>query len=89
MMAAAFICTYFLGVSAMLVIFVCLGIGLADLALAARKGPQSGKDAGPKAAKEEARIQNARNETSRTSQLKKGRAEQNPAQDSSSERSAE
>lgn len=33
MMAAAFIAKYFLGVSAMIVIFTCLGIGLADLAV--------------------------------------------------------
>lgn len=33
MMIIAFICTYFLGVSAMIIIFVCLGIGLLDLAI--------------------------------------------------------
>lgn len=33
MMVTAFVCTYFLEVSAMAVILVCLGIGLSDLAL--------------------------------------------------------
>lgn len=33
MMVTSFICTYLLGVSAMTVIAICLGIGLADLAL--------------------------------------------------------
>ena len=37
MMIIAFIGTYFLGVSAMLIIFVCLGIGLIDLAVTMRK----------------------------------------------------
>lgn len=38
MMAAAFIATYILGVSAMIVILTCLGIGLADLAVTLKKG---------------------------------------------------
>ena len=33
MMVIAFVATYLLGVSAMLIIFTCLGIGLADLAV--------------------------------------------------------
>ena len=33
MMIIAFICTYLLGVSAMIIIFVCLGIGLLDLVI--------------------------------------------------------
>ena len=33
MMIVAFVCTYFLGVSAMIIIFVCLAIGLMDLIL--------------------------------------------------------
>ena len=33
MMVIAFIATYLLGVSAMLIIFTCLGIGLIDLAV--------------------------------------------------------
>lgn len=37
MMIAAFICTYLLGVSAMIVILVCLGIGLADLFITLKK----------------------------------------------------
>lgn len=39
MMITAFICTYIFGVSAMLIILVCLGIGIADLCinLAAKK----------------------------------------------------
>lgn len=39
MMITAFICTYFFGVSAMLIILICLGIGIADLLidLAAKK----------------------------------------------------
>lgn len=37
MMIAAFIATYFLGVSAMLIILSCLGIGLVDLAFTIRK----------------------------------------------------
>lgn len=31
MMIGAFICVYFLGISAMIIIFVCIGIGLLDL----------------------------------------------------------
>lgn len=31
MMCAAFVCTYILGVGAMIIIFVCLGIGIGDL----------------------------------------------------------
>lgn len=38
MMITAFISTYLLGVSAMIVIFICLGIGLIDLAVQTRKG---------------------------------------------------
>lgn len=37
MMIVAFVCTYFLGVSAMIIIFVCLAIGLMDLILTGRK----------------------------------------------------
>ena len=37
MMIVAFIATYFLGVSAMLIILSCLGIGLVDLAFTIRK----------------------------------------------------
>lgn len=37
MMCIAFICTYFLGVSAMIIIFVCLGIGLIDLAVETKR----------------------------------------------------
>lgn len=37
MMIAAFICTYLLGVSAMIVILVCLGIGLVDLFITLKK----------------------------------------------------
>lgn len=37
MMVVAFVSTYFLGVSAMLIILVCLGIGLADLFLDLKK----------------------------------------------------
>ncbi len=37
MMIVAFVCTYFLGVSAMIIIFVCLAIGLMDLILTQRK----------------------------------------------------
>ena len=37
MMVIAFIATYFLDVSAMVIIFVCLGIGLADLAVSLYK----------------------------------------------------
>lgn len=37
MMITAFVCTYLLGVSAMLVILVCLGIGLIDLLVTTRK----------------------------------------------------
>lgn len=37
MMIVAFICTYLLGVSAMIVILVCLGIGLVDLFITLKK----------------------------------------------------
>lgn len=37
MMCIAFVCTYLLGVSAMIIIFVCLGIGIADLLISIRK----------------------------------------------------
>ena len=37
MMCVAFVCTYLLGVSAMIVIFTCLAIGIADLLIAMRK----------------------------------------------------
>ena len=37
MMVVAFVSTYFLGVSAMLIILVCLGIGLVDLFLDLKK----------------------------------------------------
>ena len=37
MMIIAFVCTYFLGVSAMIVILVCLGIGLLDLLVSVLK----------------------------------------------------
>lgn len=37
MMITAFVCTYLLGVSAMLVILACLGIGLIDLLVSTRK----------------------------------------------------
>ena len=37
MMCAALICAYFLNVSAMIIIFVCLGIGIADLLIAKKK----------------------------------------------------
>ncbi len=37
MMVIAFIATYFLGVSAMLIILICVGIGLVDLAVTLRK----------------------------------------------------
>lgn len=37
MMIVAFVATYLMGVSAMLVILICLGIGLADLAVTLRK----------------------------------------------------
>ena len=33
MMIVSFICTYFLGISAMIIIFICLGIGIIDLIL--------------------------------------------------------
>lgn len=42
MMIIAFISTYFLGVSAMIIIFVCLGIGLLDLAFSMRKKKAEG-----------------------------------------------
>ena len=42
MMIIAFISTYFLGVSAMVIIFVCLGIGLLDLAASMRKKKAEG-----------------------------------------------
>ena len=42
MMLAAFVCTYFLGVSAMLIIFVCLAIGLIDLWLQMHKQKKEG-----------------------------------------------
>ncbi len=35
MMTASFVCTYLLGVSAMLIIFICLGIGIAELIVSA------------------------------------------------------
>ena len=41
MMTVSFIATFFLGVSAMVVILVCLGIGLADLGITMKK--QAGK----------------------------------------------
>ena len=37
MMVTAFIATYFLDISAMVIIFTCLGIGLADLAVSLYK----------------------------------------------------
>lgn len=37
MMLAAFVCTCFFRISAMLVIFICLGIGIIDLLLTSRK----------------------------------------------------
>ena len=37
MMCTAFVCTYLLGVSAMIIIFVCLGIGITDLLVSMRK----------------------------------------------------
>ena len=37
MMCIAFVCTYLLGVSAMIIIFVCLGIGITDLLVSMRK----------------------------------------------------
>ena len=37
MMCIAFVCTYLLGVSAMIIIFVCLGIGIIDLIVTLRK----------------------------------------------------
>lgn len=42
MMITAFICTYFLDVSAMLIILVCLGIGFIDLAFSMKN--KKGKD---------------------------------------------
>ena len=43
MMCVAFVCTYLLGVSAMTVIFVCLGIGLIDLAVQAKSSKEGGR----------------------------------------------
>lgn len=43
MMCVAFVCTYLLGVSAMTVIFVCLGIGLIDLAVQAKSRKEGGR----------------------------------------------
>lgn len=45
MMITAFIATCFFGVSAMLVILTCLGIGLADLAVSLRKEKKKGRAA--------------------------------------------
>lgn len=42
MMIVAFICTCFLNVSAMIIIFACLGIGLLDLAISLRKNKAKG-----------------------------------------------
>ena len=42
MMVVAFVCTYFLGVSAMIIIFICLGIGLIDLFVSMRKSKVKG-----------------------------------------------
>lgn len=42
MMVIAFVATYLLGVSAMLIIFTCLGIGLADLAVTLYKKKKGG-----------------------------------------------
>ena len=42
MMVVAFVCTYFLGVSAMIIIFICLGIGLIDLFMSMRKSKVKG-----------------------------------------------
>lgn len=42
MMLIAFVCTYFLGVSAIIIILVCLGIGLLDLAVVTRKEKTEG-----------------------------------------------
>lgn len=43
MMCVAFVCNYLLGVSAMTVIFVCLGIGLIDLAVQAKSRKEGGR----------------------------------------------
>lgn len=43
MMCVAFVCTYLLGVSAMTAIFVCLGIGLIDLAVQAKSRKEGGR----------------------------------------------
>ena len=43
MMCVAFVCNYLLGVSAMTAIFVCLGIGLIDLAVQAKSRKEGGR----------------------------------------------
>ena len=42
MMIAAFICVYFLDISAMIIIFVCIGIGLLDLLFQSGKAKKEG-----------------------------------------------
>ena len=37
MMAAAFICTYFFGMSAMLIIIICLAVGISDMIISRKK----------------------------------------------------
>lgn len=53
MMIVAFVATYLFGVSAMLIIFVCLGIGLADLYFVLKKNRT---DAASKASKKKGRV---------------------------------
>lgn len=44
MMIAAFVATYLLGVSAMLIILICLGIGLVDLVFTLKKDKRKGAE---------------------------------------------
>jgi chromate transporter len=44
MMIIAFVCTYLLGVSAMIIILVCVAIGLADLGIAALKAGKGNEE---------------------------------------------
>lgn len=44
MMVIAFICVYFLDVSAMIIIFACIGIGLIDLVIGSGRGRKEGAE---------------------------------------------
>ena len=44
MMVIAFVCVYFLDVSAMIIIFVCIGIGLLDLLYQSGKTKKEGAE---------------------------------------------